>query len=75
MCYYTLMILCSDCSVFLRPHSELIWWMKCPICGYTAFVLDEIHWTKKELALKNMYAKWDEQFKIPNSDHSETDPE
>lgn len=37
------MKICTSCSVAcLEPHPELIWWKKCPICGYSALVLEEL---------------------------------
>jgi hypothetical protein len=68
------MKLCSSCSVFLRPHSTLVWWMKCPCCGFTGFYLDEIHPNKRNLAEKNKMAIWDEAIRTEHSDPSDICP-
>jgi predicted nucleic-acid-binding Zn-ribbon protein len=37
--------------------------MKCPVCGFTGFFEDEIHWTKRELAVSNKMMMLDEAVK------------
>lgn len=69
------MKLCSSCHILLRPHSTLVWWMKCPCCGFTGLYLDEIHPNKRELAQKNPMVTWDLcDSKNEHSSQFDTDP-
>ena len=40
----------------MLDHPDLMWWKKCPCCGYCEFDLKHIHPSNHELALKNMMA-------------------
>lgn len=67
------MKLCSSCLVFLRPHSTLVWWMKCPCCGFTGFYIDEIHPNKRDMALKSKMVTWSGDIKNAHSDQLDID--
>lgn len=36
--------ICTQCHWgTLKPHIELLWWHKCPICGFTELDINLIH--------------------------------
>ncbi len=47
-------VFCKECHWgYLRPHSSLRWWYKCPICGYSELNFDRIHPKHHEAAKAN----------------------
>ena len=65
---------CTDCFSILRPHAELVWWIKCPTCGRTEFCIEEIHWSRREIALANPMARWDDHLKKEVGKITDNDP-
>jgi hypothetical protein len=52
------MEICAECHVaLLEPHPELVWWKKCPVCGYCCISMQSIDDRLKEHALKNPLMK------------------
>jgi ribosomal protein S27AE len=51
---------CSICKiVLLQQHQELVFWFKCPTCGFTEFDIELIHPNKHTLALKHKMLRYD----------------
>lgn len=41
----------------MEDHKELLWWKKCPTCGFSELDLESIHPKNRTSALKSPYAK------------------
>ncbi len=49
--------ICTECHcAVMEPHSELLFWFKCPICGFSEFELKLLSERNKKIAKKNKYA-------------------
>ena len=49
---------CCKChTVKMEPHPELLFWIKCSVCGFCELDLESIHPKDHELAKSNPYTK------------------
>ncbi len=53
--------ICKECHcAVMKPHHELIFWFKCPTCGFTELNLEWLSLRNRAAAKRNKFAKIDE---------------
>jgi hypothetical protein len=57
---------CRVCPLSrMEQHPELIWWSKCPTCGYTAIVMNDLSIENQFKVTLNPYARYDGRVVAP----------